>query len=188
MTKPILQIEELSEGGENPKTKVQEKPAWGIKFFDGEERMMFKYKMIEYLSMAYRKSVGHFEKRTVVTTSGNSVVVWLIVFQDGRSGDLLPSKDFCTKLSDGHMQRNQEDVKQFQAPESPIFTDPITSPEDRIKVDKFRDQVKADEYKELKRKDAEPNPDATGYSEFPSRKPKTYIDGTTGEKYTKEGL
>ena len=101
MTKPILQIEELAEGGENPKTKVQEKPAWGIKFFDGEEKMMFKYKMIEYLSMAYRKSVGHFEKRTVVTTSGNSVVVWLIVFQDGRSGDLLPSKDFCTKLSDG---------------------------------------------------------------------------------------
>ena len=165
MTKHILQIEELAEGGENPKTKVQEKPAWGIKFFDGEEKMMFKYKMIEYLSMAYRKSVGHFEKRTVVTTSGNSVVVWLIVFQDGRSGDLLPSKDFCTKLSDGHMQRNQEDVKQFQAPESPIFTEPITSPEDRIKVDKFRDQVKEEEYKELRRKDAEPHPEATGYAD-----------------------
>ena len=31
-----------------------------------------------------------------------------------------------------------------------------------------------------------PNPDATGFNEFPSRKPKTYIDGATGEKYTKE--
>ena len=61
MTKHILQIEELPEGGENPKTKVHEKPAWGIKFFDGEEKILFKYKMIEYLSMAYRKSVGHFE-------------------------------------------------------------------------------------------------------------------------------
>ena len=31
-----------------------------------------------------------------------------------------------------------------------------------------------------------PNPNATGYNEFPGRKSKTYIDGITGEKYTKE--
>jgi len=165
MTKHILQIEELSEGGENPKTKVHEKTAWRIKFFDGEEKILVKYKIIEYLSMAYRKAVGHFEKRTVETTSGNSVVVWFIIFQDGESGDLLGKNEFCTKLADGHMQRNQEDVKQFQAPQSPIFTEPITSPEDRIKVDKFRDQVKEDEYKELRRKDAEPHLDATGYAD-----------------------
>jgi hypothetical protein len=33
-----------------------------------------------------------------------------------------------------------------------------------------------------------PNPDATGYNEFPGRKPKTYIDGLTGKKYTKENI
>jgi hypothetical protein len=33
-----------------------------------------------------------------------------------------------------------------------------------------------------------PNPDATGYNEFPERKPKTYTDGITGKKYTKHGL
>ena len=33
-----------------------------------------------------------------------------------------------------------------------------------------------------------PNPDATGYNDFPNRKPKTYIDGLTGKKYTKDGL
>ena len=164
MTKHILQIEELPEGGENPKTKVHEKTAWRIKFFDGEEKILVKYKIIEYLSMAYRKAVGHFEKRNVVTTSGNTVV-WFIIFQDGESGDLLGKNEFCTKLTDGHMQRNQDEVKQFQAPESPIFTDPITSPEDRIKVDQFRDQVKEDEYKELIRKDAEPHPEATGYAD-----------------------
>ena len=31
-----------------------------------------------------------------------------------------------------------------------------------------------------------PNPEARGYNEFPNRKPKTYIDGVTGEKYTKD--
>jgi hypothetical protein len=165
MTKHILHIEELSEGGENPKTKVHEKTAWRIKFFDGEEKILVKYKIIEYLSMAYRKAVGHFEKRTVETTSGNSVVVWFIIFQDGHSGDLLGKNEFCTKLTDGHMQRNQEDVKQFQTSESPIFTDTVTSPEDRIKVDTFRDQVKEDEYKELRRKDAELHPEATGYAD-----------------------
>ena len=30
-----------------------------------------------------------------------------------------------------------------------------------------------------------PNPDAKGYDEFPGRKKKTYINGITGEKYTK---
>jgi len=164
MTKHILQIEELPEGGENPKTKVHEKTAWRIKFFDGEEKILVKYKIIEYLSMAYRKAVGHFEKRNVVTTGGNTVV-WFIIFQDGESGDLLGKNEFCTKLTDGHMQRNQEDVKQFQAPESPIFTESITSPEDRIKVDQFRDQVKEEEYKELRRKAAEPHPEATGFAD-----------------------
>ncbi len=33
-----------------------------------------------------------------------------------------------------------------------------------------------------------PNPEARGYNEFPNRKPKTYIDGITGEKYTKDEL
>ena len=37
------------------------------------------------------------------------------------------------------------------------------------------------------RKNYGPNPDVTGYNEFPGRKPKTYIDGITGEKYTKDG-
>ena len=32
-----------------------------------------------------------------------------------------------------------------------------------------------------------PNPNATGYNEFPGRVRKTYIDGITGEKYTKDG-
>ena len=30
-----------------------------------------------------------------------------------------------------------------------------------------------------------PNPNATGYEEFPGRKQKVYVDGVTGEKYTK---
>ena len=33
-----------------------------------------------------------------------------------------------------------------------------------------------------------PNPNAKGFNEFPGRKPKTYIDGLTGKKYTKENI
>ena len=33
-----------------------------------------------------------------------------------------------------------------------------------------------------------PNPNATGYNEFPGRKQKTYINGLTGKKYTKDGI
>ena len=38
------------------------------------------------------------------------------------------------------------------------------------------------------RKNYGPNPEARGYNEFPNRKPKTYIDGVTGEKYTKDEI
>ena len=34
------------------------------------------------------------------------------------------------------------------------------------------------------RKNYGPNPNATGYDEFPSQKRKVYINGSTGEKYT----
>ena len=37
------------------------------------------------------------------------------------------------------------------------------------------------------RKNYGPNPHATGYNEFPSRKKKVYVNGITGEKYTKDG-
>ena len=32
---------------------------------------------------------------------------------------------------------------------------------------------------------AKPHPEATGYNEFPGRKDRTFIDGITGDKYTK---
>jgi len=39
------------------------------------------------------------------------------------------------------------------------------------------------------RKNYGPNPDATGYDEFPSRnKKETFIDGITGEKYRKDDI
>lgn len=38
------------------------------------------------------------------------------------------------------------------------------------------------------RKNYGPNPDAKGYNEFPGRKNKTYTDGITGKKYTKDSL
>jgi hypothetical protein len=38
------------------------------------------------------------------------------------------------------------------------------------------------------RKNYGPNPNATGYNEFPGREKKTYTDGLTGKKYTKEGI
>ena len=46
-------------------------------------------------------------------------------------------------------------------------------------------ELSANEMHAKVRKNYGPNPDAKGYNEFPSRQEKTYIDGITGEKYTK---
>ncbi len=79
---------------------------------------------------------------------------------------------------------------------SGVFTDYddflLSTSEERKEIDEHRDKVKEEgdlgDFRDLIRKDALPHPDKTGYNEFPSKKEKVYINGITGEKYTKDSL
>ena len=81
VTKRILKIIEDKEGEINPITNLHESPVYHIMFDDATERKLFRHKMIEYLSMAYGKSVQKF-KKVIVVTDVSSTVVWVVVTQD----------------------------------------------------------------------------------------------------------
>ena len=97
MTKNIIKIIENKEGDINPITDLHESPVYNILFDDATERKLFRHKMIEYLSMAYGKSVQKF-KKVIVTTDVSSTTIWVIVTQDYQLEVLPPPNGIMKKL------------------------------------------------------------------------------------------
>ena len=201
----ITNIIQIDEGGTNPKTELFEQPLWELTFETGEKRIIGKPKMEEYLSKAYEKTVHHFKRRISTLTSGTKITQWSVVFTD-YDDVLLATIELCEKLYKGHQRKDEEKYNKLDEEltskrglVSEAITKAqehsqhrITTSEERKEIDEHRDKVKEEgdlgDFRDLIRKDALPHPDKTGYNEFPSNKEKTYIDGTTGEKYTKDSL
>ena len=202
----ITNIIQIDEGGTNPKTELFEQPLWELTFETGEKRIFGKPKMEEYLSKAYEKTVHHFKRRISTLTSGTKITQWSVVFTD-YDDVLLATIELCEKLYKGHQRKDEEKynkldeeltskrglVSEAIAKAAEHSQHRITTPNEREEIDKHRDKVKEEgnlgDFRDLIRKDALPHPDKTGYDEFPSNKEKkTYIDGITGEEYTKDSL
>ena len=201
----ITNIIQIDEGGTNPKTELFEQPLWELTFETGEKRIIGKPKMEEYLSKAYEKTVHHFKRRISTLTSGTKITQWSVVFTD-YDDVLLATIELCEKLYKGHQRKDEEKYNKLDEEltskrglVSEAITKAqehsqhrITTSEERKEIDEHRDKVKEEgdlgDFRDLIRKDALPHPDKTGYNDFPSNKEKTYIDGTTGEKYTKDSL
>ena len=201
----ITNIIQIDEGGTNPKTELFEQHLWELTFETGEKRIIGKPKMEEYLSKAYEKTVHHFKRRISTLTSGTKITQWSVVFTD-YDDVLLATIELCEKLYKGHQRKDEEKYNKLDEEltskrglVSEAITKAqehsqhrITTSEERKEIDEHRDKVKEEgdlgDFRDLIRKDALPHPDKTGYNEFPSNKEKTYIDGTTGEKYTKDSL
>ena len=201
----ITNIIQIDEGGTNPKTELFEQPLWELTFETGEKRIIGKPKMEEYLSKAYEITGHHFKRRISTLTSGTKITQWSVVFTD-YDDVLLATPELCEKLYKGHQRKDEEKYNKLDEEltskrglVSEAITKAqehsqhrITTSEEREEIDKHRDKIKEEgdlgDFRDLIRKDALPHPDKTGYNEFPSNKEKTYIDGTTGEKYTKDSL
>ena len=201
----ITNIIQIDEGGTNPKTELFEHPLWLLEFDTGEQWTIGKPKMEEYLSKAYEKTVHHFKRRISTLTSGAKITQWSVVFTD-YDDVLLATIELCEKLYKGHQRKDEEKYNKLDEEltskrglVSEAITKAqehsqhrITTSEEREEIDKHRDKIKEEgdlgDFRDLIRKDALPHPDKTGYNEFPSKKEKVYIDGITGEKYTKDTL
>lgn len=170
MSLKISKITQIDEGGINPKTELHEQPMWLLTFENGEERILGKPKMEEYLTKAYEKTVHHFKKRISILKQRSAIepfieeerriIQWSVVFVD-YDDVLLATKELCDKIYKGHQRKDEEKYVNLEeelkkknkvAPQNPaLFTDSkdvsyqkretITTPEEKKELEEFRKKV-----------------------------------------------
>ena len=180
MSKIISNIEQLDEGGINPKSGIHEDKLWRFHFDDNTDtRVLGRIKVLEYLTKGTvpPKTVHSF-KRWIITTTHNSIRTWVIVYDD-KSHVQLINKDFYSLMTNGHRKKDEEKEEAAEGQRGPVSTaiaqaqqqaqESVTTSEEREKVDEFRNQIKEEKsdesfYEEV-RKDYYANPDAKGWAD-----------------------
>ena len=112
-TKKIVDLHQVEEGAINPKTGLTEKPSWYIRFEDMSDRVVFKSKMLELLSMGFRKTVENFKAGKATTNTGGEARFWVVVFQDYEVR--LQTRDQIMEVvTEGHKHRDDKENAQFE--------------------------------------------------------------------------
>ena len=187
MSKTIVRIDQISDGGINPETNITEDVLWTLHFDNnGGVRTLGRNQMLEYLTSGTSpiKNVHSFKKWDITTTQGSEIRTWVVVYDDHTHVQLV-NRDFYTLISNGH--RNKEELvnvaneepdeiidssqrgavsKAIQQVQEEAQAERITSTDEREKVDSFRDKVREDrkfqDFRDLIREDALPHPDKKG--------------------------
>ena len=107
MTKKITDLFQVEEGAINPKTNLQEKPAWFVRFEDLTDRMLFKSDILQLTSMGYRKTVENFKAGVAKTESGQASF-WVVVFQDYEVR-LQTKLQVMDVITEGHRHRDESE-------------------------------------------------------------------------------
>ena len=107
MTKKITDLFQVEERAINPKTNLQEKPAWFVRFEDLTDRMLFKSDILQLTSMGYRKTVENFKAGVAKTESGQARF-WVVVFQDYEVR-LQTKLQVMDVITEGHRHRDESE-------------------------------------------------------------------------------
>ena len=192
MSKTIVHIDQISDGGTNPETNIMEEVLWTL-LFDNDEgtRILGRSQMLEYLTAGTSpiKNVHSFKKWEIKTRLGHTIRTWVVVYDD-KSHVQLNNDSFYSLLTNGHRNKEEEKKelidteeviesqrgaisKAIQQAQEEAQADRITSREEKEELSTFRDQVREESmakgneeaYRELIREDALPHPDAKGYTD-----------------------
>jgi hypothetical protein len=112
-TLKITDMFQVEDGAINPKTGLTEKPSWYVRFEDMSDRVLFKSRLLELLSMGFRKTVENFKAGKATTVQGNEARFWVVVFQDYEVR--LQTRDQIMEVvTEGHRHREDEDNAKFE--------------------------------------------------------------------------
>ena len=92
---------------------VTEKPSWYVRFEDMSDRVLFKSRLLELLSMGFRKTVENFKAGKATTSSGGEARFWVVVFQDYEVR-LQTKAQIMDVVTEGHRNREDEDNAKFE--------------------------------------------------------------------------
>ena len=112
-TLKIIDLHQVEDGAINPKTGLTEKPSWYVRFEDMSDRVMFKSRILEFLSMGFRKTVENFKAGKATTSVGGEARFWVVVFQDYEVR-LQTKAQIMDVVTEGHSHRDDEDNAKFE--------------------------------------------------------------------------
>ena len=111
--KKIVDLHQVEDGTINPKTGLTEKPSWYVRFEDMSDRVLFKSRLLELLSMGFRKTVENFKAGKATTSVGGDARFWVVVFQDYEVR-LQTKAQIMDVVTEGHRHRDDEDNAKFE--------------------------------------------------------------------------
>ena len=112
-TLKIIDMFQVEDGAINPKTGLTEKPSWYVRFEDMADRVLFKSRLLELLSMGFRKTVENFKAGKATTSKGGEARFWVVVFQDYEVR-LQTKVQIMDVVTEGHKHRDDEDNAKFE--------------------------------------------------------------------------
>ena len=113
LTKKIIDLHQVEDGAINPKTGLTEKPSWYVRFEDMSDRVLFKSRLQELLSMGFRKTVENFKAGKATTSVGGEARFWVVVFQDYEVR-LQTKSQIMDVVTEGHRHREDDDNAKFE--------------------------------------------------------------------------
>jgi len=113
LTKKIIDLHQVEDGAINPKTGLTEKPSWYVRFEDMSDRVLFKSRLLEFLSMGFRKTVENFKAGKATTSAGGEARFWVVVFQDYEVR-LQTKTQIMDVVTEGHRHREDDDNAKFE--------------------------------------------------------------------------
>ena len=113
LTKKIIDLHQVEDGAINPKTGLTEKPSWYVRFEDMSDRVLFKSRLLEFLSMGFRKTVENFKAGKATTSVGGDARFWVVVFQDYEVR-LQTKSQIMEVVTEGHKHRDDDDNARFE--------------------------------------------------------------------------
>ena len=148
MSKKIIKIEQIDKGGVN-ESGVQVDKLWELHFENQVNSRKLDYtQILHYLTKGTSppKSVYAFKKWESTFFNSDKIHYWWCIVYDDKDHILLLPPKFYDLIYEGHRKEQEELNPKREAPPNPaLFTERITTPEEKKEIETLRKEIDAEE-------------------------------------------